>query len=190
MMFISLFTLASLFLSTVSAKDTVALKGTHSRRLGAAQNAEQCLEALYGFRFAYCDALREVITVQEWNAQAPQFFNDDIYTTGFGGPGVTIIWDGIDQFLDEATGLIPTLKSLATYQKCTITFGDNYNIKASTDNEITIVVPGIKATSSIGSRGPANIFEYEDDEVTCKKVQGSWKISSYDDPNSILVFDF
>jgi len=182
--------------SMVSAENDGNLRGGVSRELQNRGNAaEGCIAAAHQFRFAYCDALR-TSDQSDWISAAPDFLAPDISTV-FGIPGSPNVFSNIDEFLDPEDGFIPALKALiiGDYESCIITFGANARVLSQDQKKITVAMPNTKALSWSDSAarppfapgGPGRLLEFDEDEYTCVRVNGKWKIQSYDDPNTLVI---
>ena len=180
--------------ATETIEDSTNLRG--GRQLQGNNAEVECIEAAHKFRFAYCDALRTTDQTA-WINAAPDFLAPDI-TTVFNIPGNNRVYTNIDDFLDPVTGFISALKFtiIGDYKSCIITFGANTRVLSQTNDKITVGLPNVKALSWSNSvpqppfspGGPGTLIEYDDDEYTCVKVNGKWKIQEYDDPNTIVKF--
>lgn len=101
----------------------IVLSGANKEK----KRALECLEAVYEYRYSFCDRLRDVIDQNEWETMASETIHTDFYGDS---PAFNAIWDGRDDFVDEFTGIIPTLLNLVfePFYACINHYGSNYKI--------------------------------------------------------------
>ena len=169
------------------------------------KRAEECLEAIYEYRFAFCDALRGVIDQNEWETMA----SDSIHTDFYGDSAAfSSVWDGRDDYLDESTGIIPVLLNIVfePFYVCINHYGANYKIinfetgapildsfgnqvRTLNNNDVIVKIPNYRSNRVNGTDVPPflppsiprppkvlELIEYVVEFNICRKENGKMKL--------------